>query len=48
MGFRLEPTDRLGRYAIFATLTDTVAGKSVRLVQFVTAVDDLPPPIPST
>jgi hypothetical protein len=48
MGFRLEPTDRLGRYAIFATLTDTVAGKSVRLVEFVTAVDDLPPPIPST
>jgi hypothetical protein len=48
MGFRLEPKDKLGRYAIIATLTDTVAGKSIRLVEFLTAVDDLPPPAPTT
>jgi hypothetical protein len=43
MGFILEPKDQLGRYIIRATLTDTVAGKTLSLVESVTAVEEASP-----
>src|SRR3982751_4105175 len=48
MGFILEQQDKLGGYSIMATLTDNVAGKSVRVSDVVTAVDDASAARPTT
>jgi hypothetical protein len=43
MKFILEPQDQLGRYVITATLSDTISGKKLRLLETVTAVEEAPP-----
>lgn len=48
LGFKLDPPDQLGTYVITATLTDTVAGKTLKLKQTVTAVGGAPPSPPKT
>ena len=47
MGFKLDPQDKLGRYTITATLMDKIAGKSLRMSETVTAVDESPPSSPT-
>ena len=46
LGFRLEPEDPLGRYQIFATVTDQVANRSITLIQNVTAEAESTQPQP--
>jgi hypothetical protein len=48
LGFKLDPPDKLGTYIISATLIDTVSGKSLRLKQTITAVDEVPSARPAT